>query len=92
MMFGRKTIENNNYYLLSVYKNGVLYCGSYNRDSNSGIETITSINTGEVFYSLKDFTQSILGFSSRLEWYECCFFNEERKTWLQLNFLIDEER
>jgi hypothetical protein len=92
MMFGRKTIENKNYYLLSVYKNGVLYCSSYNRDSISGSETITSINTGEVFYSLKEFTQSILGFNSTLEWYECCFFNEDRGTWLQLNFLVDEER
>lgn len=90
MMFGRNTIERKNYHLLSVYKDGNLYCGSYNYNEVSDIETITSINSGEVFYNLKDFTKSILGNKSSLEWYECCFYNEDNGTWNQLNHLIDE--
>jgi len=73
--FGRKIKDYNSYLLLGVYYLDVFHCGSYCCDSN-GIETITAISSGEVFYSLKEFVVSILGMRSTDEWMECSIFDE----------------
>lgn len=87
-MFGKKTIQDFNYLLICIYKSGISYCASYNKN-NDGTETITSINTGETFYNLSDFTKSIYGLSEFYdEWINCLFYDEESKNWFPLYFLL----
>jgi hypothetical protein len=89
-MFGKQTIEEFDYLLLSVYKYGTSYCASYNKNSD-GTEFITSINTGEIFYNLTDFITSIHGISSGYEWIECLFYDEDSKLWAPLYFLLSDD-
>ena len=87
MMFGKQVIKNKKHRLLAVYKNNIYYCASYNKDSNY-CEFITSINTGERFYSLKSFTKSILGLKSVNEWDECLYYSYDKKKWRAVKYLI----
>jgi len=88
-MFGKNINIDKSYLLLSVHKRGVEYCGSYYSDNN-GTETITSINTGEVFYNLKNFVESIYGFDTEDEWRDCRYFNEDKSSWASLYSLMDD--
>lgn len=94
--FGKKINGYNSYLLLGVYYIDSYYCGSYHCDSN-GIETITAINSGEVFYSLKEFVGSILGMRSTDEWMECSIFDEtsdpDGQRWGEIGYfyLINDE-
>lgn len=85
-MFGRPFIKNRQYCLLAVFKNGVYYCASYNKDDDN-TEVITSINTGEKFYSLKGFVESIIGLNSVNEFNECLYYNYDKKRWRSLKYL-----
>jgi len=89
-MLGKSVIMNHSYLLISVEKNGIRYCASYSKDDEK--ETITSINTGEVFYTLKSFVESILGFSSTYEWSDCYYYDEYNSQWLiMLSLLPDSD-
>lgn len=83
--FGKKITGYNSYLLLGVNNFDVMYCGSYNCNEN-GVETITSINSGETFYSFKEFVVSILGMHSTDEWMECCIYDEEAKQWGEIGY------
>lgn len=73
--FGKKIKDYKPYLLLGVYYHDIFHCGSYYCDSN-GRESITAINSGEVFYSLREFVVSIIGLHSTDEWMECSIFDE----------------
>ena len=75
-MFGKEIHDFSSYRLFGVHKNGMLYCATYYYDDN-GIETITSINTGEVFYNLIDYTRSIYGIATDYEWTECSYLTDD---------------
>lgn len=87
-MFGKSLIKNKKYYItLAVYKNGIYYTASYNKDRDYN-EVITSINTGEKFYCLKSFVQSIIGLKSRNEWNECLYYSTNKKKWRPVKYLF----
>lgn len=84
-MFGKPLIKNKKHCLLAVYKNNIYYCASYDKDD---YEVITSINTGEKFYCLKSFVQSIIGLKSRNEWNECLYYSTNKKKWRPVKYLF----
>ena len=85
-MFGKTAIKSKKYHLLSVRKNDICYCGIY---SNNGIEeTITSINTGDIFYNLEEFVNSILETKTENEWNDCQYYNESKKRWRAVKYLL----
>ena len=86
-MFGKHLIKNKNHRLLAFYKNEVYHCASYDKVSDY-CEIITSINTGEQFYTLKSFTQSIIGLKSVNEWNECLYYSSEKKKWRPVKYLF----
>jgi len=76
-----------NYLLLSVYKNGVINCATYYRTIDNK-ETITSMNSGEVFYDLKSFVLSVLGYEfNNNEYEDCNYYDEEDNQWLPLSLI-----
>ena len=77
-MFGKQLIKIKKNRLLAVCKNGVYYCASYDKDDDY-YEVITSINTGEKFYSLQSFVHSIIGMRSVNEFNECLYYNSNKK-------------
>ena len=86
-MFGHKTNSIvPSYLLLSIYHYGITYCASYNKD-DYGNEIITSINTGEKFYNLRDFFISIKGLNDGDEWLECLYYNDEINDWSPLIYI-----
>ncbi len=85
-MFGMKVMKNKSYILVAVQKNGIMYCGSY--DNHKTKETITSLNTGEVFYDIKDFVNSILQEKTENEWKDCLYYNETKKRWRSVKYLL----
>lgn len=84
-MFGKSFIKDKKYCLLAVFKNGVYHCASYNKDINC--EVITSIDTGEKFYSLDSFVKSIIGLKSVNEWNECLYYNNSKNRWRSVKYL-----
>ena len=90
MMFGKSVIKDRKYYLLAVYKNEIYNCASYNKDDEY-CEIITSINTGEKFYSLKSFVDSILGLRSVNEWDECLYYSKNKNRWRSLKYLLKKD-
>ena len=80
-MFGKKMIKPKKYILLSVIKNDIYNCGIYSND------TITTINTGDIFYNLEDFVYSILKTKSGKEWKECLYYNENKKRWRSVKYI-----
>jgi hypothetical protein len=86
-MFGKHLIKNRKHRLLAVYKDDVYYCASYDKVSDY-CEIITSINTGEQFYTLKSFTQSIIGLKSVNEWQECLYYSSDKKKWRPVRYLF----
>ena len=86
-MFGKQLIKNKKHRLLAVYKNDVYYCASYNKDHDY-CEVITSINTGEKFYSLQSFVHSIIGLKSINEWNECLYYSSYKNRWRSIKYLL----
>jgi hypothetical protein len=86
-MFGKPFIKNRQYCLLAVRKNNILHCASYNKDDNYN-EIITSINTGEKFYSLACFVRSIIGLQSINEFKECLYYNQNKKRWRSIKYIL----
>lgn len=86
-MFNKPFIKDKKYCLLAVFKNDMYHCASYNKDSEYN-EVITSINTGEKFYSLQSFVQSILGLKSVNEFKECLYYNSSKKRWRSIKYLL----
>jgi hypothetical protein len=84
-MFGKVTMKHKNYILVAVKKNDIMYCGSYD---NHKKETITSLTTGEVFYDIKDFVNSILQEKTENEWKDCLYYNETKKRWRSVKYLL----
>jgi hypothetical protein len=86
-MFGKPFIKDRKYCLLAVFKNNIYHCASYNKDDDY-CEVITSINTGEKFYSIKGFVESILGMKSVNEWDECLYYNSNKNRWRSIKYLL----
>jgi hypothetical protein len=85
-MFGKTTFKDKKYLLLSVFKNDIYHCGIY---SNCGVnETITSINSGEIFHNLEDFVNSIVDGITENEWKTCLYYNESKKRWRSVKYLL----
>ncbi len=84
--FNKEVSKYYSYILLSVYHKGRDNCGVYNKDEN-GKEYITSILTGEKFYSIKDFVIDIKGYEMIDELYECFFYDEEINKWIPIEFI-----
>jgi hypothetical protein len=87
MMLGNRSIIKKNYILLGVYKNNKYYCGSYTRDDKD-LEQITNISTGEVFHSLRNFVESILGFNTTYEWMNCYYYDDYTSKWYPMELLL----
>jgi hypothetical protein len=85
-MFGKPFIKNKNYLILAVRKNEVLYCGSYTKNQN--YEYITSLDTGEIFHSLKEFVVNVIGFHSKNEYKECLYYNDTKKRWRSVKYIL----
>jgi hypothetical protein len=85
-MFGKNAYKNRKYLLLSICKNDIYHCGIYSNCGNS--ETITSINTGNIFYNLEDFVNDILETKSKNEWKDCLYYNETKKRWRSVKYLL----
>jgi len=85
-MFDKTAYKNKNYRLLAVNKNDIFYSGIYSKTNNN--ETITAINTGKIFYNLKDFVNSILETKTENEWNDCLYYNETKKRWRSAKYLI----
>jgi len=94
-MFGVSTTENHSYLLLGVYKRGIIYTASYFNSPDDNIEYISCITTGDIFYSIQSFIDSILGLgsnnSSNDEWINCQFYDEDANTWFPLFYLLPEK-
>jgi hypothetical protein len=87
-MFGKSLIKNKKHRLLAVRKNNIYYCASYDMDNDDYCEVITSINTGEKFYSLASFVQSIIGLKSVNEFNECLYYSNNKKKWRPVKYLF----
>jgi len=89
-MLEYNTIDNNNYLLLGIYKNNIINCATYYHSQYDNIETITSINSGEVFYNIKSFVSSILNDNeiNNNEYELCNYYNEYDNEWIPLSLLI----
>jgi len=81
-LFNREVSEDCSYLLLGVYYEDRYYCGSYYKNEDG--EFITCILTGDKFYSLRDFVESIHGHEVFDEWYECAFYDEDLCDWVSL--------
>lgn len=86
IMFGKNAIKSKKYLLLSVRKNDIFYCGIYS--NNDIYETITSINTGYIFYNLEEFVNSILEIKTGNAWKDCIYYNENKKRWRSVKYLL----
>ena len=75
-MFGVLIYDYKPYRLLGAYKNGDFHTAVYSRDEN-GVETITSMASGEVFYNLIDYTRSIYGLDGENEWDDCLYLDDD---------------
>ena len=86
MMFGKTMIKNKKYILLAIIKDDKYHCGIY---SNNGInESITDIDTGSIFYNIRDFSNSILKTDTNNELKECLYYNENKKRWRSVKYIL----
>jgi hypothetical protein len=85
-MFGKVLLKPKKYLLLAVCKNDIYHCGVYSNIYNC--ETITSINEGYTFNNLKDFVDTILETKSENEWIDCLYYNETKKRWRSVKYLL----
>ena len=83
--FGREVSEPFPYLLLSVSHNNIKYCGCYYKGDDG--EYITSILTGEKFYSLSEFVLSIKGLEMVNEWKCCSYYDEPSDNWIPLIYI-----
>jgi len=86
--FSYETDEDYPYLLLCIYDKGEYKTASYNKGTDG--EYITSIITGERFYSLYDYIISIKGMNYFDEMYSVIFFDEDRKDWFPVKFLLKD--
>lgn len=86
--FSYESEQDYSYLLLGIYVNGEFHTASYNKNSNE--EFITSISTGECFYSLTDYVASFRGMNSFEELYEVIFYDEEQQNWFPTKFLLKD--
>jgi hypothetical protein len=93
-MFGVATTESHSYLLVGIYKRGVIYPASYFNAPDDN-EYISCLTTGDIFYSLQEFINSILGLDAPNcgsdEWSICQFYDEEAKSWFPLFYLLPEK-
>jgi hypothetical protein len=83
--FNQEISQDYPYLLVSVYHKDCDNCGTYYKGEDG--EYITSILTGEKFYSLYDFVFSIKGLGTDDEWSSSFFYNEECGEWIPLMYL-----
>lgn len=86
-MFGKSLIKDKKYITLAVRKNDILHCGIYTKYLGN-FEMITSIETGEIFDSIKSFVVSIIGLYSKNEYKECLYYNETKKRWRSVKYIL----
>lgn len=72
----------NKYILLGVKKGETIYCGTYNDNK------VLSLNTGEIFYSIKDFVEIILGLNFRNELEQCFYYDDIENNWKSISSII----
>ena len=82
--FDKEVSANYSYLLLRVFHNCIENIGIYYKGEDG--EYITSIITGEKFYTLKAFVMSIQGLSYVNEWTACSFYHDD--TWNSLMELV----
>lgn len=85
-MFGYNIINPRNYHLIGCYKYGVIYTGSYTKIGDC--EKITSMITGENYYSITDYINSIYGLRMENELFTFLIYNEITNAWLPLYAVI----
>lgn len=95
LMFGVQITESHTYLLVGVFKRGVIYSASYsNALDDENREYITCHSTGDTFYSIRSFTQSILGLGADNgddEWIQCLYYDEDAKMWFPLFYLLPQK-
>lgn len=89
-MFGKEAFKIKKYMILAVPKNDIYHCGIYNNSNLT--EAITSINTGDIFHNLKDFVNSIQETKYGNEWKVCLYYNESKKRWRSVKYLLKKVR
>ncbi len=85
MFFNKEVSEDYSYLLLSVYHKNCDICGSYYKGEDG--QYITSILTGEKFYTLREFVFSIKGLDMGDEWNDCFFYREDVNGWVPLSLI-----
>lgn len=81
--FSKEISQNYSYLLLNVCHNNKNYCGTYYKGLDG--EYITSILTGEKFYSLEKFISSVK--EGKDDWHYCNYYDEEIDCWFPLEYL-----
>lgn len=90
-MFSYKLNTDFNYCLVCVNINGITHCASYNKSDCDGREVITSILSGEKFYSIDDFMRSHYGLRSYDILYDFIIYYDECEMWMPLlMFVVDD--
>ena len=84
-LFNINVSKDYTYLLLSVYHKDYYICGSYYKGEEGCF--ITSILSGEKFYSLYEFVLSIKGLDMDNELSNCLFYNEVIKEWVPIIYL-----
>lgn len=85
MFFNKEVSKDYSYLLLSAYNNSRDNCGSYYKGEEG--EYITSILTGEKFYSVRDFVLSVKGYGIFDEITDCFFYDEEISNWVPIFYI-----
>lgn len=86
-MFGKSLIKDKKYLILAIRKNNILHCGVYTK-SHDNFEIITSIETGEIFDSIKSFVISVIGLYTKNEYKECLYYNETKNRWRSIKYIM----
>ena len=85
-MLGNHRIKKRSYYLFAVLKHNIMHCGTY---STNGVnDTITSVETGEIFHSIHDFVYSVYGMNTKNEFYNCYYYSEFRNRWRPIRYIV----
>lgn len=83
-MFNRQMMENLNYRLVGVNKDGIIHTGCYYKTIDG--EYITSLLTGEKFNSDDSFVLSVQGYDARSPLMELMVYDEFENRWDPLYF------
>lgn len=85
-MFSYKIYNESNYHLVGTYKNEVIHCGIYNKINN--IETITSINSGVIYYRINEFLEEIHGMGTTTPLTSFMIYDENTSRWSPLTMIL----